>query len=383
MRAANAVAALAAAVVTAARASPGEGTARASTASSAPPFDLTPFETTILPAWVAGFSIGGPARAWATGNFSFTWGEQVPGVYGIVGVVHALSVVSRLDLTPDETDAWAAHINSFELPTGYFSLLPEELNTGYQPWHSGGWVDSALRILGASAALPPATAISIALGGEAVWNASILSQFSDPAGIWPRSHKVASIPAQLMINDPHWATTYADFFAWFWSTLRALSSPAWGYWCLAPNPQPPSTECLGGAFHIAFTLACGSQPIPNAAAMLNTSLALQDKATGLWGGGVIPGYMDQDGVYTTTRSSAQLGRARWDEVEAACEAYVRTAAGVLNNATVMLGPKTPIGGVTHNLAGIVTSVAECARWFPGLVVTTRPWVNTIDRGCFG
>jgi hypothetical protein len=305
-------------------------------------------------------------------------------VYGSAGVIHALSVVQQLNLTSARAAAWGSIVDGFEnATTGFYRLQSVENGAGYEPWHASGWVMAALRILGRRPAYPPAFAQEIALGGPAVWNASIAAMFTAPQGVWSASHKIAAVPGTLMMTDPSWASTYADFFAWFWAFLAANSSPAVGFWCLPPNPMPPNAMCLGGAFHVAFTLACGGQPLPHAEALLNTTLAMQDPVTGLWNGDKLPGYMDQDGVYVTTRSSVQLGKARWGDVERMCAAYVATAAGVLTNASLLLGAGTPFGGIVHDLAGVVTPIAECARWFPGLVVTERPWINTVDIGCFG
>jgi hypothetical protein len=187
------------------------------------------------------------------------------------------------------------------------------------------------------------------------------------------------------MSDASWARSYAPFFDWLWPFLNATSSATWGYWCLNPaiNPPPPSNVCLGGAFHIAFVLACGGQPLPHAAEMLNSTLALQNAGTGLWSSAALPSYMDQDGVYVALKASRQLGRARWPEVRKMCAAFVRTAAAVLTSASDVLGPASPFGGITHNLAGLVTPVALCAEQFPDLVITSRPWVSTVDVGCFG
>jgi len=77
----------------------------------------------------------------------------------------------------------------------------------------------------------------------------------------------------------------------------------------------------------------------------------------------VPTYMDQDGVYVAVRASVQLSKARWVDVRRACTAFVRTAALQLTNPSEIIGPKSPFGDVAHNLAGLVTPVAECARWF--------------------
>jgi hypothetical protein len=358
-----------------------------------PPHDLRAFEGTLLPRWVAQFALASPA-----GGFGFAVGDAAPHAYGAAGVVHALSVVGQLEtaLNASARAAVAAVATAFEnRTTGFYRLEGAEESTGFQPWHSGGWVLSALRLLGAAGgAWPPATAQAFAAAGPRVWedtlmqmlNGSFISSSSgQPLNVWAGSHKVAALPAQLIISEPSWATVYAPFFTWLWAFLRAAASPEWGYWCINPavNPPPPSNVCLGGAFHIAFVLACGGQPLPYPDRMLNSTLALQSQATGLWTSGRLPSYMDQDGVYIALKASLQLGRARWPEVRKMCAAFVRAAAAPLTSEADMLGPASAFGAVAHMLAGLVTPVAMCAEAFPDLVVTATPWRSTVDVGCFG
>jgi len=354
-----------------------------------PPHDLRAFERELLPRWVAQFSLPSPR-----GGFRFSVGDAVPHAYGAAGVVHALSVVAQLDVLNSSVRAAVAMVvNSFEdAATGYYELSGAEATAGYQPWHSGGWVLSALRLLGAEGAAPPATAVAFAAAGPAVWEATLMQALNGslmaggrPVTVWAASHKVASLPAQLIISSPSWATAYAPFFGWLWPFLARTASPRWGYWCINPavNPPPPSNVCLGGAFHIAFVLACGGQPLPFAEQMLNSTLALQDPSNGLWSGGAVPGYMDQDGVYVAVKAALQLGRARWSEVRKMCAAFVRTAAAAITSEAAMLGPASPLGATAHMLAGVVTPLAICAENFPDLVVTDAQWENTVDVGCFG
>lgn len=349
-------------------------------ARAPPPADLRDFEARLLPQWVSQFALSSPA-----GGYAFSDGDTHAHAYGSAGVVHALSVVGALDANASNRAAVAAVANSFSNPAGFYNLSGPEIGFGYQPWHSGGWVGAALRILGARPAAPPATAIAIAEAGPAVWEATFMSLINGSAGVnvWDGSHKVAAIPVQLMQWDAQWAVTYGPFFNWFWGFLNNTSSPLYGYWCLG-NPPPPLFVCLGGAFHIAFTLTCGAQPLPNAAAMLDATLALQNTSTGLWRPGtVIPGYIDQDGVYVSVRASLQLGQARWGAVRTMCASYVRAAAAQLMSEAAILGAASPYGSNAHMLAGLVTPVAECAKHFPDLVITRTPWVNTVDLGCFG
>lgn len=348
-----------------------------------PPYDLRPFENTLLPQWLDQFTVKGHGE----GKFTYTNNGNIPMVYGSAGVIHALSVVQQLNLSSSSISSWGNEIDSFEnATTGFYNLQPVEMNAGYQPWHASGWVMAALRILGRRPLYPPAFAQEIALGGLSVWNSSIGALFTDSAGIWPLSHKVASVSNVLLIDDPsHYNVTYAPYFTWLWEFLNNNSNPEVGYWCDPPNVMPPkSMGCLGGAFHIAFTLVCNNQLFPHAEAMLNITLNTQNPTTGLWNGDGTPGYMDQDGIYVAIKTSLQLNRARWNDIYTMCERYVTNAVTtVLLNSTALLTNQTMYGSIVHTLPGVVTPVALCANYFPNLTITERPWINTVDIGCFG
>lgn len=301
-------------------------------------------------------------------------------------MVHVLAITGQLgNVSRQQAAEWAAHLSTFQNASGFFTLQAVESLTGYQPWHASGYGYSAFKLLGETAAYPPVWSQDIAAADETVWNATFWALLTDPAGMWSRSHKIAAIPTTLLNGDPGSnATAYAPFFEWLWPFLAATSSPTIGYWCQAPNPQPPSCICLGGAFHIAFTHGCVRRPLPHADALLNTTLALQNPTTGLWNGDSAPNYMDLDGLYTASRASVQLGQSQWSDVRAMCQRYLAAAEKALSDESSVLSPTGVYGSSSHTLAGAVSGVAECGTWFPDLVITAAgpPWVNSVDVGCF-
>lgn len=351
-------------------------------AAHAEPFDFTVFEDNLLGQWLSLFRV--PAQG--PGAFAYVPGGSNSGVYGTADVVHVLAVTQQLNLTDAEKQQWGQHIDSFQnASTGFYALQSVEAGAGYQPWHAAGFATSALRILGQQPAYPPLFAQAIALGNESVWTEAIASLFTANETIWAMSHKAAAVPDVLIMTDPEYNTKYGPFFTWLWEFFNATNaqSPGEYYFCLPPNiPPPTSCDCLGGAFHVGFTLHCGQQPLPGAAQMLDITLKMQNPQTGLWNGDKTPSYMDLDGVWVTTRTSVQLGNARWPEVQTMCQRFLGAAHAVLTNASVLLSPQTEYAGIVHTLAGVVTGVAECAKWFPDLLVTRRPWVNTVDTACF-
>ena len=102
-------------------------------------------------------------------------------------------------------------------------------------------------------------------------------------------------------------------------------------------------------------------------ALLEFALRMQDD-DGLWDSDHAS--MSLDGIFQVTRSSLQLGRARWGEVKTSCTKLLATQEKLLNNVDRVM--KT-LGNTTHDIVNVVANVAECAQQFPDLVFTLRPW----------
>jgi hypothetical protein len=67
----------------------------------------------------------------------------------------------------------------------------------------------------------------------------------------------------------------------------------------------------------------------------------------------------------------------------ACQRYLATTAAALNDASVVLGTgPEQYGANSDGLPAAVAGVAECAKWFPDLVVTVRPWRQSLDVAPF-
>lgn len=89
-----------------------------SRSSSGPPYDLTPFETTVLPAWLELYTIDH-----SLGLFSYEPNATtLPDLFGTVDVAHVLAAVGQLDsLTPAQKDAWKGTIDAHQtLPGGFY-----------------------------------------------------------------------------------------------------------------------------------------------------------------------------------------------------------------------------------------------------------------------
>ena len=86
-------------------------------------------------------------------------------------------------------------------------------------------------------------------------------------------------------------------------------------------------------------------------------------------------YLKVDGIWQATRPSVQLGRARWDEVEAACDGLMSLVVPALNNETRLLAD---LSHKTHDLPALVAAVAECQTHFPDMIASPQPWRMCLD-----
>jgi hypothetical protein len=349
----------------------------------AQPFDFTRFEISLLPQWLRLFRAGA-----APGAFSFLSANAStagPTLYGAADVAHVLATTNALgNLSAADRAAWAAQINAFQSPaTGFFAVAPWE-QAGLQPWHAAAYATAALVLLGAQPAAPLAWAVSVAEGGPSAWAAEFdgLLNATTPTcpSIWCMGHKIAAFPAALLMTRGR--ARDGAFFAWWASVfLGPAVDPATAMWCSRPQWAPPSVACLGGAFHMNFVLSALRQPLFLPRTLLTVVAGMQSAGTGLWGGDASPNYIDLDGVYQVVRPAAQVGAGpEWAAARAACVRYLAAAEAALNDPTRVLG--AVYGTNTHILPAAVAGVAECGKFFPELVRTLRPWVQTLDVAPF-
>jgi hypothetical protein len=353
--------------------------------AAAQTFSFTHFESALLPQWLDLFRAGATPGAYSF--LSSNASAAGPTLYGAADVAHVLATTGALGSLPaPERAAWAAQINAFQAPaTGFFALQPWE-QAGLQPWHAAAYATAALVLLGAQPAAPLAWAVAVAEGGPPAWRAEFsgLLNATTPTcpSIWCMGHTVAAYPAALLMTRG--AQTDAAFFAWWAGAFLAPAvDPATAMWCARPEWAPPSVACLGGAFHMDFVLTALRVPLFLPRTLLSVAAGMQSQATGLWGGGTDPGYIDLDGLYQVVRPAVQLGGAggpAWPAARAACVRYLAAAEASLNDPARVLG--AAYGSNTHLLPGALAGVSECAKAFPGMVRTLRPWVQTLDSAPF-
>lgn len=352
--------------------------------ASSQTFDFTHFESVLLQRWLDLFRAGA-----SPGSFSFlskNASASGPTLYGSADVAHVLAATGLLsNLSTSERALWGAQINSFQAPdTGFFTLQPWE-QAGLQPWHSAAYATAALVLLGAQPAWPLSWAVSVAEGGPAAWEAEFagLLNATTPTcnSIWCMGHKIAAFPAALLMTRG--PSRDRAFFSWWVTAFLGPSvDPNTGMWCERREWGPPNVACLGGAFHMDFVLTALQVPLFQPKTLLSVVAAMQSPSTGLWGSDAYPNFIDLDGVYQVVRPAAQMGREgpAWSTARTACVRYLGAAEAALNDPARVLG--TEYGVNTHILPAAVSGVAECAKFFPELVHTTRPWVQTLDVAPF-
>ena len=181
---------------------------------------------------------------------------------------------------------------------------------------------------------------------------------------------------------------HREFLSWYFRYLRAQTDPATGLWCIPSQiKKHGEINCIGGSFHIDFVMQNvvlhpeHAPPGTDAsfaypAAVLNSSLALENKRTGGWTPDGLA-YLNVDGMYQATRPSLQLGKARWDEVRRSCDRLMALVTSALNDESQILG-KGGVASITHNLPALIGAVAECKEQFPEMVKTQGKWRACLD-----
>ena len=346
--------------------------------------DFRPFEE-MLPRFVELFRVGdGP------GQYCYDPSRKEVSVYGSSDMVHLLFTVNSLNVSEDDAHAWSTVINSFQNTTGIYTPYAYEGVCGFVPWHTTGFAAAAVSLLGRAPMYRPEWSEALAAAGPGKWTAALTpllngtncSDCSPGDSIWQFSHKLAAIPATLLMAGDR--ERFAPFFDWLYGVFLSENlDPKTGMWCARAEWAPPNhVQCLGGAFHVFFVEQFSSHPWALPETVHSTALSMQHAESGLWGSptrGGLPTFIDLDGVYQVIRSAVQLGNPAqlWAAARGSCDAFLDASALVLNDATTLFSADG-FAANSHMIVGAVAGVAECARWFPDLVRTRRAWRQGLD-----
>jgi hypothetical protein len=329
-------------------------------------YDFTRFEEDFYPEWESRFRIGG-----GIGDFSYAPAGK-PCLYGTTDILFCRAIINRLELTEKQKDEWSDTINSFQdsSTTWYRKVYT---HTHFRE-HTTAYAVAALYLIDRNPAR------------DFIWMKKLLSSREEverwinkiPWSLsWPASHIVSGIPAILAMLGK----STPEFFDWYFAWLDREANPQTGYWSRGFGHRlglikKITKHEMGGAFHMYFVYEYMNRKWPYPEKVIDATLKLQH-ANGLWDKDVTY-CIDLDGVYSLLRSSRNAGEYRAVDVRGACTRYLEAAEQILNDRRFFFSRYTN----SHILPGALAAIAECQKFYPGLVKTTRPWIQTLDKACF-
>jgi Beta-galactosidase/beta-glucuronidase len=322
-------------------------------------FDFSRFQEELYPRWEAQFARGG------TGEFGYLPGAQADS-YGTTDTLISRYTMGELELSEKGKDEWAAVINRFQDDDGWY----RKSHTNHAREHTTAYATAALTLIGRAPERPFAWAKPILRDG-----ASMEAWIRGPhwSIVWPGSHVTSGVPAALAMTGEG----SGDFFDWYFDWLDREADPRTGFWQrglvhrLRLIRRPTKHE-MGGAFHMYYVYERFGRPWLYPERIVDESLRLQH-ANGLWDKDA-PYCIDLDGLYNSIRSSEKAGGYRRGEVREAARRFLAAAEGALNDRDFLFRSYPN----THRLTGALSAIAECARAFPELVRTPRPWRQSLD-----
>jgi len=229
---------------------------------------------------------------------------NAPSLYASCDVAHMRTVMGedlRKTLTPEQRQAWIAHINSFARPDGTYG--PARVN--HSPQHANGMVVGALGVLGGRQKHPVRLYDEFDTPEEAgPWLETIdwRKQWSGSHLFWGGMH---CFSMSQRCTDP-WRTAVFDW-------LDANLDPQTGWWRRGVAPARP-VDPLGGGAHIWPIYQHHGRRFPYPERLLDSILALQ-KPDGSWLR--FGNYLDMDALYGIGYLRTLVPNYRRDDVRAA------------------------------------------------------------------
>lgn len=193
--------------------------------------------------------------------------------------------------------------------------------------------------------------------------------------IWATSHIISGVPAALVIANEG---TEA-FFNWYFEWLNRHVDPQSGFWRLGlihRLRKVPHLHDMAGAFHMYYVYEYFQKLWPFPERIIDHTLRMQHE-NGLWDKEVTY-CVDLDGLYCLTRSSRNANWYKKNEIESAVKRYLQTAERIFNDETFFFQAYQN----THRLTGALSAIAECQKFFPDLIRTKRPWLQSLDKACY-
>ncbi len=330
-------------------------------------YDFSTFQDDIFPKWVAQFKSGD-----GIGEYSFAAGGPTS-VYGTTDMLISKYIVGDLDgIDEKEKDEWASTINRFQDPdTGKYI----KTYTMHFWEHTTAYATCALHLIDRKPAHPMAWKDAIIKDRKAMLGWTRQWRRAEWSLIWSGSHVWSGVPATLAMTGEG----TQDFFDWYFAWFDEEADPATGFWRRGWKHkfQKPHRHDMFGAFHMYYVYEYMGKTWPYPERVVDWTLKFQQKENGLWGPGQIY-CRDLDGLYCLTRSSRNAGGYRAGDVRAAATRALATAEAQLNDEAFVLAHYPN----SHKLTGALSAIAECQKFYPDLVKTSRPWKQSIDKACY-
>ena len=353
------------------------------TTTAARSYDLRPFETEVLPAWIEKFVID-----WDAGIFSYD--GRRPALYGTLDAVH---VVTTCGL--NTTENWVAAITSKQKRDGWFDVGRDA--PGKQPYHGAASAIAALRLLGA----------------EPLFKNVDLENFAKNKHLWPAtfdplyyseclskklngSNNIHSC-GQIIGAYPVILSEHKEFIDWWRQWIFNKTDPTIGVLCPDKSSTLHRIECIGGAMPThGVELGLGIvESLPYPRELFNFALDVQNESGGAWSD-TLPtdlGSLTLDGIFQVVNALASLpsssssshqrrrrapSRRRrlvddvsyYDRALESCRTLLDIAVPQLNSKDRVL---TTYSNTSHNLPNILSAVAVCATFSDLHLTTLRPW----------
>ena len=330
-------------------------------------FDFSIFQEEVFPDWKAQFKSGE-----GIGEFSYEKGGPTS-LYGTTDMLISQYIIGDLDnLQQPEKNHWAAIINQFQDPkTRKF----KKTYTHHYWEHTTAYATCALQLIDKKPKSPMAWADSIIMDKKHMRKWTKGSKRAEWSVIWPGSHVWSGIPAILAMTGEG----TDKFFNWYFDWFDKHVDKKTGFWrrgWLHKLGKKPHPHDMFGAFHMYYIYEYFNKKWPYPEKIVDWTLKFQHD-NGLWGPGTIY-CRDLDGIYCLTRSSRNAEGYRRIEVKEAIISALATAEKQLNDRDWVFA-RYPN---SHKLTGALSAIAECQKFYPDLVKTTKPWNQSIDKACY-
>ncbi len=333
-------------------------------------FDFSTFQNEIFPYWSGQFKSGE-----SIGDYSYTQ-KGPPSLYGSTDILFCKYIMGESELSEKEKDQWADAINRFQQPgNGWYRR--RFFFTHYRE-HSAAYAVAALHLLGRKPRyrITDLDTIQESYGNFLNWIESNIITWTI---IWPGTQRITGPPAMIAMLG----IEKDGFFDWYFDWLDAASDPASSFWCRGLTHRwglvsNPTIHEMGGAFHMFFLYEWFSRKWLYPEMVVDKTLGMQ-KESGKWDGIMKITYcIDLDAVYNMLRSSRNAGVYRQEEIRESCARYLAVAERLLNDRKFVFSNYR----TTHRIVGALSAIAECRKFFPDMVKTSKPWIQTLDRACF-